>query len=480
MYSILSYLIQFNVLGWILVGNNDPIFLAMKPRQCTIYRNPLSAHKWTIENFLWTEEKQTSSSLNHGVDYFFDLSAVRAYLEKHNQHRNEDVFDVDAQPAVAPTAAVHTGDRDMAGSGKGHSNIVIVESDNYTEYIDDSDDECLDNLSLDRVNPTPAYVDISLSNTLRTNAFDSDAFDSNPFDKSIRSGVCVTSTSSSTSTSALPCLTSLHISTEGCSAWARTMALGLQTLDLTLPDSSSSSSEAQQENSVEVVEVMDVLEMSDEEWRLKTFGFAESPKAAKEEGNKGGEGGNEGGSEGRSEGSSVESNGANEKEDVHRLDQQKDVLTPSRDAGSDRVTIDLNLIADTDIDVAVELAAEAEGDVDGDGDVEVIGVQAISNQSSTVKDASSSNSSSTVKKSNKYSSGSAVKSKSNSSKSSSKSSAVKGTSSSAIKASNSSSTSTRYTDPSPEEQERVRAQEQSDLASRRQAKRLSRGYVTLY
>jgi hypothetical protein len=449
----------------------------MKPRQCTIYRNPLSAHKWTIENFLWTEEKQTSSSLNHGVDYFFDLTAVRAYLEKHNQHRNEDAFDVDAQPAVAPTAAVHSGDRDRSGRGKGHSNIVIVESDNYTDYIDDSDDECLDNLSLDRVNPTPAYVDISLSNTLNNSAFGSNSFDSNAFDKSIRSGVCVTSTS----TSALPGLTSLHISTEGCSAWARAMALGPQTLDLAFPDSSSSSSEAQQQSSAEVVEVMevvDVLEMTDEEWRLQTFGFAESPKAAKEEGNKGSEGnrrGNDGGSEGRSE-STVEGSRINEKEDVHRLDQQEDVLTPSRDAASDRVTIDLNLIADTDIDVAVELEADADGDieVEVDGDVEVLGVPAISNQSSAVK--AGSNSNSAVKKSSNNSSGSAVKN--SSSKSSSKSSAVKGTSSSAMK--DSSSTCTHYTDTSPEEQERVRAQEQSDLASRRLAKRLSRGYVTLH
>jgi hypothetical protein len=449
------------------VGNNDPIFLAMKPRQCTIYRNPLSAHKWTIENFLWTEEKQSSSSLNHGVDYFFDLSAVRAYLEKHNKHRNEDVFDVDAQPAVDPTAivhsaVVHSGDRDRAVKGKGHSNMMIVESDNYTEYIDDSDDECLDNLSLDRVNPTPAYVDISLSNTLNNSAFDSNAFD-----KRIRSGVCVTSTS----TSALPGLTSLHISTEGCSAWARAMSLGPQTLDLTFPDSSSSS-EAQQQSSVEVVEVMevvDVLEMTDEEWRLQTFGFAESPKAAKEEGNKENKG-NEGGSEEGSE-SSVEGDRVNEKEEVHRLGQQKDVLTPSRDAASDRVTIDLNLIADTDIDVAVavELEAEAEIDVevDVDGNVEVLGVPVIDTESSPVKDTSKS---STNNSNSSKSSGSAVKSKSNST----------GTSSSAIKDSNRSCDSAYYTDPSPEEQERVRAQEQSDLASRRLAKRLSRGYFTLH
>ena len=451
----------------------------MKPRQCSIYRNPLSAHKWTIKNFLWTEEKQTSSSLNHGVDYFFDLTAVRAYLEKHSQHRNEDVFDVDAQPAAAPTAVVHSGDRDRA------SNIVIVESDNYTEYIDDSDDECLDNLSLDRVNPTPAYVDISLSNTLNNSAFDSNLFDSNAFDKSIRSGVCVTSTSKS----ALPGLASLHISTEGCSAWVRAMALEPQTLDLTFPDSTSSSSsssrsEAQQDSSVEVVDVVDLLEMTDEEWRLKTFGFAEPPKAAKEEANKRNERGNLGGSEGSSE-SIVEGNRVNEKEDVHRLDQEEEVLTPSRDAASDRVTIDLNFIADSDIDVAV--AAEAEADVDGDGDVdvdvEVLGVEAINTQSSAVKAGSNSNSNSNsnsaVKNSCNNSSGSAVKNGSSKSSSSAVKSKSNSNSSSAMKNSNRSSNSAHYTEPSPEEQERVRAQEQSDLASRRLAKRLSRGYVTL-
>ena len=148
---------------------------------------------------------------------------------------------------------------------------------------------------------------------------------------------------------------------------------------------------------------------------------------------------------------------------MHRLDQRKDVLTPSRNAASSRVTIDLNLIADTDIDVAVG----TEGETEAEGDVEVLGVPAIITQSSTVKEGSSSSSSSAVKNTRNKSNSSAVKRKSSSN------------SSSAMKDSSNSS-SACYTDPSPEELERVRAQEQSDLASRRLAKRLSRGYVTLH
>ena len=338
----------------------------MKPRQFTIYRNPQSAHKWTIENFLWTEEKQTVNSLNHGVDYFFNFPDVRAFLEKGNQPRTDSIFYGEGRPVVGPDKDKDK-DRDRVGRGKGPSNIVIVESDTYTEYIDDSEDDYADNIAI--IDVLPYDMSISLPSI---------------FDDDTRSGVC------GTSTSALPGLRLLHISTDACLTWTATS----QPMDLT---SSSDSSVSLQQNSVEVLEssVQDPSSSSSKRDNEEEF-----PKA---------------GADGVEVDIEKRVEVGNGKEGADTIGQHEDILTDRDKAAGDRVTIDLNLMADVEVEVEVGVG------------VRVLEVTAINTQSSAVKESSS---------------------------------------------------SSRYTDLSIDDSERVRAQEKLDLAYRRTAKRLSRGYVT--
>ena len=344
------------------MGCDDPIFLAMKPRQFTIYRNPQSAHKWTVENFLWTKEKQTVNSLNHGVDYFFNLTDVRAFLEKQNKLRTEIIIDGEGRPAVGPT-------NDRVDMARRPSNIVIVESDTYTEYIDDSGDEYTGNLVLDDVLP------INMSIRLLSS-----------FDKNIQSDVC------GSSTSALPGLQSLHISTEACSTWVTTC----QPLDLKSSDSSRM--DLQQDN----FEVLETSGQKPSPCSWKKYREDEFSKAERDE---------------RAQKNEVEIEKLNEKineewvgkKNVEKICQKEDIFTEDGNAAGYTVKIDLNLIPDVEVEF------------------EVLGTAAMSTQCSAVKESSS---------------------------------------------------STRVTNISIDDSDRLRAQEKLDLAYRRTAKRLSRGYVT--
>ena len=64
--------------GWISVSIYDPIHLATNPRQYSIFRNPLCAHKWTLANFKKAEGEE--DSLEYLTDYFYDLHEVNSYL----------------------------------------------------------------------------------------------------------------------------------------------------------------------------------------------------------------------------------------------------------------------------------------------------------------------------------------------------------------------------------------------------------------
>ena len=84
-----SYYCEFHFLtGWTILRPDDPISLAIIPKQNKIYKNPQSCHKWNIENF--RKEKHEENALINGVDYFFDFEKVQKFLRKKN---NEVVKD---------------------------------------------------------------------------------------------------------------------------------------------------------------------------------------------------------------------------------------------------------------------------------------------------------------------------------------------------------------------------------------------------
>ena len=366
---LLQFSIYINAVGWIKVSCNDPIFLALKPRQSTIYRNPQSAHKWTVENFLWTEEKQTVNSLNHGVDYFFDLTEVRAFLQKQNKLRSENVSYCEGRPDVGPEVdRAGKGKEKGNGKGKRPSNIVIVGIETYVDYIDDSGDECTDNLATDTCLPDCANISLLSA-----------------FDKNVRLDL------NSTSTSAVPVLESLHIGT------TTSQPFGLTSVDNITVD-------LQQYR----VEVSETLGQKSSTSSMKKISAEDSSKAEEEK---------------KDEnvieiGNDTDIGNKNEPENEHKICPHGNIRTDSSKTAGDRVAIDLDLIAD--------VTAEVE--------VKGLGVTGTRTRSSAVNESSSSSSS---------------------------------------------SSGIRYTDLSTDDSEGVREQEKLDLAYRRTAKRLSRGYVTL-
>ena len=372
---LLQFSLYINAVGWIKVSCNDPIFLALKPRQPTIYRNPQSAHKWTVENFLWTEEKQTVNSLNHGVDYFFDLTDIRAFLQKQNKLRSENASYCEGRSVVGPEVDRAGKGKDKGkGKGKGPSNIVIVGSDTYTEYIDDSGDDNINNPAIDAFLPHSATVSLS-------SAFDKDVrFDTN---------------GTSPSPSALPVLESLHIS-----------ITSVQPFDLTGADNSTV--DLQQYRA----EVSEASGQKSSTSSLKKISEEDSSKAEEEK-----EGEKDNGI-----GYDADIGEEKESENEHKTCLHGDILIDSRKIARDGVTTDLDFIADVTVEV----------------EVEDLGVTGSKTQISAVNESSSSSS-----------------------------------------GGSSSSSSSRYTDLTTDDSERVRAQDKMDLAYRRTAKRLSRGYVTL-
>ena len=304
---LLQFSLYINAVGWIKVSCNDPIFLALKPRQSTIYRNPQSAHKWTVENFLWTEEKQTVNSLNHGVDYFFDLTDVKAFLQKQNKLRSENVSYCEGRPEVD-----RAGKGKDKGKGKGPSNIVIVGSDTYTEYIDDSGDEHIDNPATHVF--LPHCANVSLSST---------------FDKDVRFD------SNSASTSALPVLESLHVS-----------ITSVQPLDLTSADNSTV--DLQQYRA----EVSETSGQKSSTSSLKKISEEDSSKAEEEE--------KEFENKEKVIGIGYDTDIGNKKEteNEHKICPHGDILTDSSKIARDRVATDLDLIADVTVEVEVKVEAE--------------------------------------------------------------------------------------------------------------------------
>lgn len=81
--------------GWISVSSYDPIHLATNPRQYSIFRNPLCAHKWTLANFKKAEGEE--DSLEYLTDYFYDLHEVNSYLRQKRDQELESRGIVDEE-----------------------------------------------------------------------------------------------------------------------------------------------------------------------------------------------------------------------------------------------------------------------------------------------------------------------------------------------------------------------------------------------